>query len=484
MSVIYDRLNEYCGSDAYPFHMPGHKRRLKGDILNDITAIDITEIDGFDNLHDAQELLLEAQQRAARVYGAEESFFLVNGSTCGILSAVAACVKTGGWLMMGRNCHKAVYHAALLGRLNIIYMYPDVKDGFSFCDGFGPDMIRAEVEKFYNTHPGEKLGAVIITSPTYEGIISNVKEIADYLHGEGIPLIVDEAHGAHLGMSKSIPENSCMHGADIVIHSLHKTLPAMTQTAILHVNGQLVDRQRLRRYLSIYQTSSPSYVLMASIDRALTMMEKDGEKYFKDFLNRKSKLVRALEECKRIRIYRGDDADPCKLVLSTRGSIWTGKQLYDKLRLGHNIQMEMAAGDYLVAIMTVMDDEDGFARLKNAVLALDAILDEEMKSCIGENCKAQNIKAQCLQGDVCTKYCSAVAEYLIAEASDLPCTLVELEEAKDRICADFIYVYPPGIPILVPGERITGEHIHYFDIIRKQNLDLKGVSHNQIRVIQ
>ena len=147
MSVIYDRLTEYCNSEAYPFHMPGHKRHLKGDILNDITGIDITEIEGFDNLHDAQDLILEAQQKAASVYGAEESFFLVNGSTCGILSAVATCVKTGGWLMMGRNCHKAVYHAALLGQLNTIYMYPDVKEGFSFVDGFGVDTIKREVEQ-------------------------------------------------------------------------------------------------------------------------------------------------------------------------------------------------------------------------------------------------------------------------------------------------------------------------------------------------
>lgn len=481
MSVIYDRLTEYCNSEAYPFHMPGHKRRLKGDILNDITGIDITEIDGFDNLHDAQDLILEAQQRAAKVYGAYESFFLVNGSTCGILSAVAACVKTGGWLMMGRNCHKAVYHAALLGRLNTIYMYPDVKEDFSFFDGFRLDTIRNEVEIFYNTHPGEKLGAVIITSPTYEGIISEVKEIADYLHGKGIPLIVDEAHGAHLGMTKLIPENSCRLGADIVIHSLHKTMPAMTQTAILHVNGQLVDRQRLRRYLSIYQTSSPSYVLMASIDRALTMMGQDGEKYFKDFLERKNKLVMALAECKRIRIYQGKDSDPCKLVLSTQGSVWTGKQLYDKLRLEYNIQMEMAAADYLVAIMTVMDDEDGFERLKNAVLTLDNILDEEMKNCGVCSCKTQNSGENNykVQNDY-----SVIAECSIAEASDLPDMTVSLEEAKDRICADFVYVYPPGVPILVPGERITEEHIHYFDTIRKQNLDLKGISNGQIRVVQ
>lgn len=476
MSTIYDRLTEYSKTDAYPFHMPGHKRHMTGDVLSDVSSIDITEIDDFDNLHDAHGIILEAHQKAATLYGAEESFFLVNGSTCGILSAVAACVHNGGWLMMGRNCHKAVYHAALLGNLNTIYLCPEVKEGFSFYDGFHLDCIKKEVEIFYKEHPTEKIGAVIITSPTYEGIISDVKAIADYLHEKGIPLIVDEAHGAHLGMSELVPKNSCACGADIVIHSLHKTLPAMTQTAILHVNGDLVDRQRLRRYLSIYQSSSPSYVLMASIDRALTMMSQDGEKYFRDFLFQRNKLLQALNACRRIQIYQGKDADPCKLVLSTRGNVWTGKVLYDRLRLEYNLQMEMAAGDYVVAIMTVMDSQEGFERLKQGVLELDSQLDEELDS----------LESQPLMQEAnLAKYpYPSKAEYSIAEALEQPQIAIELNDAKDRICADFVYVYPPGNPILVPGEKVTKEHVVFFNNVQKQNLDLKGISHNQIRVLK
>lgn len=478
MKTIYDRLIEYSKTDAYPLHMPGHKRLLKGDVLNDISSIDITEIDDFDNLHDAEGMILEAQKRAASMYGAEESFFLVNGSTCGILSAVAACVSDGGWLMMGRNCHKAVYNAALIGNLKTVYLYPEEKDDFSFYEGFTMDYIREEVECFCREHPGEKIGAVIITSPTYEGIISDVELIAKYLHEKGIPLIVDEAHGAHLGLSGLVPKNSCNNHADIVIHSLHKTLPAMTQTAILHVNGELVDKQRLRRYLSIYQSSSPSYVLMASIDRALTMMRQDGERYFKEFLHRRNQLYEVLKVCKRIQAYRGTDADPCKLVLSTRGSIWTGKELYDKLRLEYNLQMEMAAGDYVVAILTVMDVEEGFERLACAVVELDAKLDEECTKEGRKDYKEIDESVTCRM-----QLNSAKAEYSIAEALELPQTIVNLDKAENRICADFVYVYPPGIPILVPGEIITEEHILYFNTIQKQNLDLKGINNNQIRVL-
>lgn len=477
MSTIYDRLIEYSRTDAYPFHMPGHKRNLHGDILSEISAIDITEIDGFDNLHDAQGIIKEAQQKAAGMYGADESFFLVDGSTCGILSAVAACVHNDEWLLMGRNCHKSVYNAALLGNLKTAYLYPKIKYPFSFYDGFRLDNIRLGLDKFYEEHPEAKIGAVIITSPTYEGIISDVKEIADFLHEKGIPLIVDEAHGAHLGLSEAVPANSCMLGADIVIHSLHKTLPAMTQTAILHVNGDLADRQRLRRYLSIYQTSSPSYVLMASIDRALTMISRDGEKYFKEFLDRKNNLVNILStSCKRIMLYHDKDADPCKLVLSTKGTVWTGKKLYDKLRLEYNLQMEMAAGDYVVAIMSVMDGEEGFERLKYAVIKADCQLDEEMNS--------MPPQAIVPSGALDVYPAAGNAAYSIADALEMPSVDIPLTGAWGRICADFVYIYPPGNPILVPGERITKEHISYFSIIQKQNLDLKGINNNQIRVLK
>lgn len=198
MDTLYEQLMAYSRTEAYPFHMPGHKRQLKGDILNDVSQIDITEIDGFDNLHDPKGIIREAQQRASVLYGAQESFFLVNGSTCGILSAIASCVPRGGWLMMARNCHKSVYHAALLGGLKTVYLYPPMEKNFSFCGGLDAEYIKKELDAFYEMHPGEKVHAVIITSPTYEGVMSDVKAIADFLHTRQIPLIVDEAHGAHL----------------------------------------------------------------------------------------------------------------------------------------------------------------------------------------------------------------------------------------------------------------------------------------------
>ncbi len=269
---LYDRLLQYQSSEMYPFHMPGHKRR-KDDFANPF-LIDITEIEGFDNLHHAEGILKDAQDRAAALYHSEETYFLVNGSTCGILAAVSACMTRGGKILMARNCHKAAYHAAYLRGLDIEYLYPEKEDIFGINGGIHEDIVERALEEF------QDIQAVMITSPTYDGVVSNVEKIAQIVHRKGIPLIVDEAHGAHFGFHEYFPKSSVEMGADLVIHSLHKTLPSLTQTALLHVNGNRVDRECLRRFLDIYQTSSPSYVFMAGMDSCVCLLEKRGGELF------------------------------------------------------------------------------------------------------------------------------------------------------------------------------------------------------------
>ena len=252
MNTIYDKLSEYSDSDFYGFHMPGHKRNA--DMLKSSIPyqIDITEIEGFDDLHHAQGMLKEAQTRAALVYQAEETHFLVNGSTVGILSAVAGVTKKGDTVLVARNCHKSVYHAIYLNELDPVYLYP----GFSTDACLNTEISAGDVKGALERYP--HIRAVIIVSPTYDGVVSDVGSIAAAAHEKGVPLIVDEAHGAHFGFHPYFPENSNTKGADIVIHSLHKTLPSLTQTALLHMNGELVDRGKVREYLHMLQTSSPS----------------------------------------------------------------------------------------------------------------------------------------------------------------------------------------------------------------------------------
>ncbi|MCR5452322.1 MAG: aminotransferase class I/II-fold pyridoxal phosphate-dependent enzyme, partial [Lachnospiraceae bacterium] len=256
---LYEKLTEYTNSSAYPFHMPGHKRNEKYQMAEPV-GMDITEITGFDNLHHPEEIIKKEQEFAARIHGAKESFFLVNGSTCGILAAVSAAVPKGGRLLVCRNAHKSVYNAAYLRQLELSYLRQErTKIGLETA------VCPQEVERAL---AARETDAVLITSPTYEGMVADVEKIAHLVHEKGLPLIVDEAHGAHFGFHPFFPESALQKGADLVIQSVHKTLPSLTQTAILHVGkeaGRYIDLAKVRQFLSIYQTSSPSYVLMGSI---------------------------------------------------------------------------------------------------------------------------------------------------------------------------------------------------------------------------
>ena len=287
MERLYKKLESYGQSDYYPFHMPGHKRNRASSADDFLFERDITEISGFDNLHHAEGILKDAMDEAAAIYGTDRSWYLVNGSTCGILSAVFATTENGGKILTARNCHKAVYHAICLNRLEAEYLYPEEITEFGINGGIRAEDVRKALEKDAMHCAGNsgdvrgkitKIQAVLITSPTYEGVVSDIRAIADAAHEYGIPLIVDEAHGAHLEYADqchSFPKSALEYGADIVIQSLHKTLPCFTQTAILHVKGKLVDQDRISRYLSMFQTSSPSYLFMAGMERCLKFMEEN-----------------------------------------------------------------------------------------------------------------------------------------------------------------------------------------------------------------
>ena len=224
MSTIYDKLKDYSDSDYYGFHMPGHKRNL--DMLKSTVPykIDITEIEGFDDLHHAEGILKEAQIRAARIYHADETHFLINGSTVGILSAIAGVTKKGDTILVARNCHKSVYHAIYMNELNPVYLYPD----FNHCAQLNTEVSVDDVREALDKYPS--IRAVVIVSPTYDGVVSDVEAIAEAVHEKGIPLIVDEAHGAHFGFHPYFPQNANTRGADIVIHSGTKFLGGHNDT--------------------------------------------------------------------------------------------------------------------------------------------------------------------------------------------------------------------------------------------------------------
>ena len=242
---LYDKLLKYRVSDYYPMHMPGHKRNKELLTMVNPYSIDITEIDGFDNLHHAEEVLLQGMERAAALYKSHFTGYLVGGSTAAILTGISACTKKKDKILVARNSHKSVYHGIYLNELEPVYIYPQTEPQFGISGGIFPE----KIEEMLIKHPDIKL--VVLTSPTYEGILSDVKSIAEITHKYDVPLMVDEAHGAHLGFHPGFPKGSVGLGADIVIHSIHKTLPALTQSALIHVNGNLADVEEIKRYLAI-----------------------------------------------------------------------------------------------------------------------------------------------------------------------------------------------------------------------------------------
>mgnify|MGYP003099478535 FL=1 len=479
---LLERLTEYAGSDAYPFHMPVHKRREIPDGIPggfpDPYGIDITEIDGFDNLHHAEGILKDAMDEAAAIYGADRSWYLVNGSTCGILSAVFATTENGGKILTARNCHKAVYHAICLNRLEAEYLYPEEITEFGINGGIRAEDVRKALEKDAMHCAGNsgdvrgkitKIQAVLITSPTYEGVVSDIRAIADAAHEYGIPLIVDEAHGAHLEYADqchSFPKSALEYGADIVIQSLHKTLPCFTQTAILHVKGKFVDQDRVSRYLSMFQTSSPSYLFMAGMERCIRYMDGDGrngmvryEKRLERFMERMEGLqvleVLDREICGKYRTVAG--WDPSKIVVSTmRAEDFHGEELAETLRRKYHLEMEMTAPEYVIAMTSLMDTEEGFERLGTALLEIDGALrhcvEPEQQKEKGESKE----KERCETPEVTeSKVLHPVRRMLICEAMNADTERTALQDTVGKVSAEFVYLYPPGIPIIAPGEVFT-----------------------------
>lgn len=461
--MLDQKLIEYTQSNIYPFHMPGHKRRPI-DFPNPYT-IDITEIDGFDNLHHAEEILRDAQQRAAELYGAKRSFYLVNGSTCGLLAAICAAAPKKSRILVARNSHKAVYHGIFLNEYDAVYLYPEVAD-----IGIQGQITADAVEEKLTLYPD--IAAVVITSPTYDGVVSDIRSIAETVHRRGIPLIVDEAHGAHFGFGGGFPENAVKLGADVVIVSLHKTLPSFTQTALLHVCSDRIKEKDIAKYLGIFETSSPSYIFMAGMEKCIRMVKDEGQELFSnyrklldDFYAKAGKLAHIhvlskadLSECES---YAFDDG---KILMFPAPDYLNGKELYDMLLSEYRLQMEMVNDKYVVAMTSIMDTQEGFDRLIHALYDIDQKLEQKKNRKSAGKLESRSV------------YTENKKVMQMRDAEDAPQQEIPLEESVGKVSAGFVFLYPPGIPIIVPGEEISGKFVKDMKQCIQLGLDVEGLS--------
>ena len=454
MKKLYDALTEYGKADYVPLHMPGHKRRLME--FENPYSFDITEIDGFDNLHNATVIIKDAEKYAATVCQSDETHFLVNGSSCGILSSIFSATKQNGELIMARNCHKAVYHAAELRELKTHYIYPELLPE-GILGGITVEMAEEAFEKY----PEAK--TLILTSPTYDGVVSDIKAIVKAAHAKGVTVIVDEAHGAHFLKESGFPKSAIRCGADVVIQSTHKTLPALTQTALIHIHKDYKYREKLRKYLTMFQTTSPSYVLMASIDSAMHWYMEEGRECYKKYLTNLKKLRAAfttqLQHLKLLTPENVFDYDISKVLISTRDSNLSGEELHRRLLKKYHIQSEMVSAHYVLFMTSVADKEIDYQRFLEAILEIDETLEgnEGLKN--GE--------------DGMGKPKALMAIY---EAVEKKKKAVRLPESMGEVSASYVYIYPPGIPLLTPGEKISERCVRQLHYYLEEELDVHGLT--------
>ena len=589
---LYSKLIEYSKNGRYPLHMPGHKRQRKlfdfnkacvGDedffnkpvdnSVNELNEdkeisvyvnnqydpfdIDITEINGFDDLHHPEGIIKAAMENASDFFGTKATFFLVNGSSCGILSAITAVTNIGDTIILGRNCHKSAYNAVQLRDLNVEYVYPEIVEGFNISGGYKPEEIE---QKFVEAEKKNiKVKAVVITSPTYEGIVSDIKKIAEIVHGHNSILIVDEAHGSHMILSDEFPTSAYKLGADIVIESAHKTLPAMTQTAFLHVQGDKVSVKDVQRMLSVYQSSSPSYVLMSSLDKCIRELPTKGQKDVNEmlitlkkfhnrvknlkvlkvldrsiigknsvydfdiskiviFLNMKLKIIEkdnvelnitklnntvssntvlsdtvlnntllsdtvlnntllsnTVSDKAEINNAKLDNAKTNNTELNTDkiNETYDGKYLESILREKYNFEIEMCSKDYVIGMTSICDNMDEILRLADNLVEID-------------NYIADKIKDKSLLEQTNTEILLEKTEQVMTIYEALLCKKEKIDvcNAVGRVSAGYVYIYPPEIPIIVPGDLITNQMLKKIMEYKMSNLNIKGIDNEKIIVIK
>lgn len=468
--------------------MPGHKRNTKlikryglWDECLTPYDIDITEIDNFDNLHNPKGIIKEAERLAARLYGARESIYSVNGST-GAIIAVLGIIHKGEAVLMARNCHKSVYHGVELYGLVPYYLEGET-DSLGIYQSISPKEVEEALitsalhcenldkESDVEGPDNSRIKLVVITSPTYEGVVSDIADIADICHRYGAFLLVDEAHGAHFGFDDYFPASAVSLGADFVVQSFHKTLPSYTQTAVLHIctnNEDVINK--IRRQFNLLETSSPSYIFLAGMEGSLNLIKDHGRELFDDYKKRLISFREGVAPLKNIGLYAPLNAfnyDYGKLVITAGDNL--GAKLYRYLYDNHHLVMEMKSKDYVIAMTSIFDTDEGFYRLLKALTELDRdetffALDNKanfdytlMDRRWGTLPERKYIPYEAVRlADICGKY------------------KVSLEESRGLTSADYVYFYPPGIPLLVPGEVIEENVIRRIKAARLAGIEVYG----------
>ena len=437
-------------------HMPGHKRNPLCT-MPDPYSLDVTEVPGVDDLHHPVEMIRDLMDELTKYYDSKQTYLLVNGSTCGILAAITACCYPGDKILVARNCHKSVYNAIKLLGLRPVYVVPHRLEGMLGELGIAGEIEASEIRRRLKENSDIK--CAMITSPTYEGIVS--------VHEKNIPLIVDEAHGAHFNWIPTFPETAVRQGADLVIESLHKTLPAFTQTAVLHQTGNRIDEERLLWALQTYQSSSPSYLLMASIAKCFEYVKTEESFSAEHFVKNLNDFYKKTDSLQKLETIRCEKMDLSKIVISTARTELTGQQLEELLLERYGVQLEMSCGNYALGMATICDTAEHFDRFAKALCDLDRSLSYAEKG--AKKTFTYNIKPP-------------EQRMFSHEAERLPKKEILLAEAAGQTAAKDVYLYPPGVPFAVAGEIFSQEMVDVLLDGQRSGYEVRGVENGRVFV--
>lgn len=473
---LFNALMEYVNNDTLPFHVPGHKKgvgvdkEFKDFIGENPFKIDVTVFKQVDSLHHPTGPIKAAQELAADAYGADATFFSIHGTSGAIQAMIMSAVNDGDKILVPRNVHKSVTSGIILSGATPIFMQPELDKKLGIAHGVTPETVKKTLED----HPDAK--AVLIINPTYYGVSTNIKEIVNIVHNYNIPLLVDEAHGPHLAFSDKLPLSALDAGADICAQSTHKIIGSLTQGSLLHVKSNIISPKRVQQVLNLLHTTSPSYILMASLDTARRQIALEGKELLAKTIDL---LIETRKEINNIPGFYsfGEEIlnkpgcfgfDPTKLTISARELGITGFELERILAEKYHIQMELSDFYNVLAVGSFGDTKEGMDKLINA-----------LKEISSEHLNTKPPIPDFL--DI-----PAIPERAVIPREAFYCDKesILLEESVGKISGEFLLAYPPGIPILCPGEIVTQEIIDYVNDLKKANLFVQGTEDLEVKYLR
>jgi arginine decarboxylase len=450
---ILDAIRQWNGKNT-PFYTPGHKRgqgisqELRSLFGDSVFQADLTELEGLDSLHWPEGVIKEAQELAADIFGASKTWFLVNGSTCGVEAAILATCNQGDKIILPRNVHYSAISGLILSGAIPIFINPEYDLVLDIPHCITPDAVKEALKK----HPDAK--AVMMVYPTYYGVCGDVLAIADICHSYNIPLLVDEAHGAHFIFHPDLPVASLTANADLAVQSIHKTLGAMTQASMLHVQGNLIDIDRVSKALKLVQSSSPSYILLASLDGARQQMALYGKELMEKTLQLAEDARNRISKLPGISLVSGKllsgNLDKTRLTITVSPLGITGFEAEEILDDQLGVTPEFASMHHVTFIISLGNTQQDIDELVGAIATLGKIhpstkQQQKFSQSLWDNCFRIENSLQI-----------SPREAFFATTKSLP-----LRETTGYICAEIVCPYPPGIPVLMPGEIITEGAIQY-----------------------